>query len=368
MKEGLGTTAVARIARSIAAAFEPFDTSAFTSDALEGLQTLELKARVVHIAAALRAHLPEDFDALLNVLVAAAPSWDRGEASDSVSGFAAWPMLHLIGEHGVTDDTFEASLEALRRLSHLFTSEFSVRPFLIADQQRALAVMATWLDDPDEHVRRLVSEGTRPRLPWGSRLQQLVTDPTPALPLLEGLKDDPSLYVRRSVANHLNDIAKDHADLVVLRCNSWLEGADAERLWVIRHATRTLVKQGHPGVWALLGYTNDPQVAVSGLALGTSTLKLGGALDIRFELRSCSAQEQSMVVDFVVHHRKANGTLAPKVFKLKSIVLQPKSTITLTKRHPIRPISTRKYHAGMHRVEIVVNGTVHASAEFKLLT
>jgi 3-methyladenine DNA glycosylase AlkC len=222
--------------------------------------------------------------------------------------------------------------------------------------------------DPSDPVRRLASEGIRPRLPWASRLKELQRDPAPVLAILDQLIDDDSLLVRRSVAKNLNDINKDHPDLVVSTCTQWLKGAGDERRWVIKHATRSLVKQGHPGVWPLLGFTANPRVQVSGLSLGTEQLRLGGALEIGFQIRSLSKRQQRLVVDFAVHHVKANGQLKPKVFKLKELTLEPEAAATVSKRHIIKPISPRKYYPGMHRIEVLVNGTSCSIADFELLT
>jgi 3-methyladenine DNA glycosylase AlkC len=248
-----------------------------------------------------------------------------------------------------------------------FSSEFGIRFFLLHDAARCMPVLQAWTRDPDEHVRRLVSEGTRPRLPWAMQLPMFIADPSPALPLLEALRDDPSEYVRRSVANHLNDIAKDHPDLVAGLAARWLEGATPQRAKLVRHACRTLVKKGHPGALAALGH-GRPAVRLDGIEVLTPQVHLGEALVFAVSLRSEADGDQELVVDYVIHHRKANGKTSPKVFKWKRLRLGAGEAHGAERRHPIRPITTRVYYGGEHIVELQVNGQPLGRAAFDLLT
>ncbi|MGD8347419.1 MAG: hypothetical protein PVI83_09230, partial [Lysobacterales bacterium] len=251
MKHGLGRPAIERIAAALSAVVPGFDAKAFTSQALDGLDALELKGRVRHVMAAMHDVLPKEFRQAADCLEKVGQSWMEGDPDDPLRGFAAWPVIDYVGEYGLEEP--ERALETLRRLTPLFSAEFAIRGFIIRYPELAYARLEAWTEDADEHVRRLVSEGARPRLPWGQRLQEAVKDPSRGLALLERLKDDPSEYVRRSVANHLNDVSKDHPDHVVAVCRDWLQGAGPERRRLVRHATRTLVKQGHPEVFGLLG-------------------------------------------------------------------------------------------------------------------
>ena len=260
---------------------------------------------------------------------------------------------------------FDVALALLKDLTKQSSSEFAIRPFLAAEQERTLAVLEEWVGDANHHVRRLVSEGTRPRLPWGKRLSAFVEDPSPVLPLLEALKDDPSEYVRRSVANNLNDIAKDHPDLVVETAGRWLEGASEERRRLVRHACRTLVKQGHPGALEALGY-GPPRISLRELTVLTPEVRLGEALRFEVAFRSDADTAQDLMVDYVVHHRKANGTTSPKVFKWKILTLGAGKEHVAVRRHPMKRISTRKYYPGAHFVELQVNGRTMGRASFEL--
>jgi 3-methyladenine DNA glycosylase AlkC len=296
--------------------------------------------------------------------VRAGAAWEIGERDDDPYGFAAWPVIDFVGKHGLSHP--RESLDALRRLTPLFSAEFAIRPFLVHHEALTMTRLRKWTRDGDEHVRRLVSEGTRPRLPWGERLAKLQRDPTPVLRLLERLKDDRAEYVRRSVANNLNDISKDHPQVVVDVARSWSRGASDERRRIIRHATRTLVKSGHPGALAVLGFDPRARVSVADLSVTPKRLTLGGSLAIRFVLRSRARTAQPLVVDYAVHHVKKSGERKAKVFKLKVLELGAGDRVTIEKRHAIRQISTRQYHSGRHAVDILVNGRACARAEFDL--
>ena len=365
MKDGLGSDAVKRIATTLRAAEPDFDTVAFRRSAMRGLKALELKARVGHVIGALRQHLPQDFLQALDVLVRAGALWERrSETSGEFHGFAAWPVIDFVGKHGL--DHPKESLDALRELTGLFSAEFAIRPFLERHERLTLARLRRWTKDPDPDVRRLVSEGTRPRLPWGGRLKRFQVDPTPVIDLLERLKDDDALYVRRSVANNLNDISKDHPERVVDLVSKWSRNASDERLWIVRHATRTLVKAGHPGALKVLGFDPKAKVDVVDLSVTPQELKLGGALSLSFELRSRARTAQPLIVDYAVHHVKKSGERTAKVFKLKTLELAPKARVPVKKKHSIRKISTRVYYPGRHLVEVLVNGTSRGTAEFDL--
>jgi hypothetical protein len=214
-------------------------------------------------------------------------------------------------------------------------------------------------------VRRLVSEGSRPRLPWGMRLHALVADPSPTLPLLLTLQDDPSEDVRRSVANHLNDIAKDHPALLVSWVEQHLPAAGPERRALLRHASRTLVKRGDARMHALWGH-GEPLRGTARLAIRPRRVALGEAVTLTLELASRSPRPQTLEIDYAVHHVKANGSTSPKVFKGWRVELPPRGTLTLAKRHSLKPVTTRRYFAGRHRVQVQVNGEPVTEAAFSL--
>ncbi len=364
MKDSLDKAAIARLRAALCAADPAFDGSGFQCRATRGLAQLELKERVGHLISAMAAGLPADYLRALPVVLAAGEAFPAGDPDDSRHGFAAWPLIDWVGVYGL--DHFEASLAALRRLTPLFSAEFAIRPFLSADPQRALTVLGGWLGDSDHHVRRLVSEGTRPRLPWGRQLPRFREDPGPVLALLKQLRDDPSDYVRRSVANNLNDMAKDHPELVVATARSWWRGASPERQALVRHGLRTLVKQGNTGALAVLGFTADPRVAVT-LDLSAARLRFGESQRLTLVVKSTVAQAQKLVIDYVVHHQRSGGKTKAKVFKWRNVDLPAAGKIRLVKMHTFVPRSVRRLYPGPHRVEALISGQALAEASFDLV-
>lgn len=346
-----------------------FDRSRFIAPLLERLPSLELKQRVGLVADAIHEVLPSDVALRHRVMMAMLHPDDETRANqpsteDGLCGWGIWPLTQVIGKHGLRD--FDASLELLREMTKRGTAEFDVRPFLAQDQRRAIGLMAQWVDDRSEHVRRLVSEGTRPRLPWGLRLNALVQDPRPMLPILRALRDDPSDYVRRSVANHLNDIAKDHAALVAQLAHDWMKDASPERVKLVRHACRTLIKQGNASTLTAFGL-KPPNIRRPNLQIIQPDVKFGEGVDFEVLLQSTSDGEQRLMMDYVVQFKKANGSLAPKVFKWTTITLQPNEGRTLRRHHAIKPITTRRYYPGKHALSLRINGQDFEQADFNLM-
>jgi 3-methyladenine DNA glycosylase AlkC len=356
LKDILGRQALAVIADAGVAASPRFDRAAFLDAASQGLNALSIMERVRHIADALRTALPDDYAAAVTIVRAMAPRLTHG--------FQAVAVTEFVARHGLDDVAL--SMEALADLTRFGTAEFAIRPFMAQDATRTLAVMLAWSGHEDEHVRRLASEGSRPRLPWAGRVPALKADPTLATPILEALKHDPSVYVRKSVANHLNDIAKDRPDWLVDRLASWPTD-DARTVWIIRHALRTLIKQGDPRALALIGVGHGAAVEMSGLSVTPGTVRLGDTIMIAAEVRSTSAEAQRLVVDYRLHYARAGGKSAAKVFKLRTFDLGPGETVALSIRQTIKDFSTRRHHPGTHEVELIVNGKTMAHAAFDLL-
>jgi len=361
-KDHLNADLVKTLAHKIQAVHTDFDATGFVETTTPALDALELKARSEWIADQLRAHLPDDYPAAVAVLRQIL-MWDEAEAA-RFNGFALMPIAHFVEKYG--HDHYDASMQANYAITQHFTAEFSVRPFIEAHPTRTLALLREWAHDDSEHVRRLVSEGTRPRLPWAAQLKGFIADPTPLLPLLDALKDDPSQYVRRSVANNLNDIAKDHPQLVIDTLRAWSVDASKDRQWVIKHALRTLIKQGDPDALAILGYS-PPQIDLRDFDLTPSAIHMGETVTLTFTLVSQADTPQSLMIDYVVHFVKANGETRPKVFKLTQRELPPGESVTISRAHTIKPITTRKYYAGTHTVQVQVNGVTYGSADFDLM-
>ncbi len=247
----LDTEAVDCLAHNIGLVHSAFDGHAFKSLALTNIAALGIMDRSAHIAVALKATLPAKFSEATDILLSTLTPPNVHTERLGLSVFFYLPHTRFIADYGrdpqhnAGEDPFDTAMRAQYELTRRFTAEFSIRPFLMHDFERTLNQLTLWLNDADPHVRRLCSEGCRPRLPWGARIHQLIKDPRPTLPILEALKNDPSLYVRRSVANHLGDIAKDHPALAFEVCERWLTNADKDLKWVIRHAVRHPAKQGN---------------------------------------------------------------------------------------------------------------------------
>ena len=366
-KESLNANVVRQLGHIFARVHGDFDEHGFCGAATKGLHKLELKERAHHIMCALDERLPEDFSAFSTIILASLhpsedPSREGAEfGAAGVMGFAAWPVTDLVTKRGIGMP--EEALALLMQVTKRFSAEFAVRPFLDQHTEKTLQIFEGWIGDENRHVRRLVSEGSRPRLPWGMQLKKFVGAPAKILPLLEFLKDDKEEYVRRSVANSLNDIAKDHPDLVAKIARDWLKGADKDRTRLVKHACRTLLKQGHQGALEAFGYG-----AVSGLTcdleINTPTVEYGAVLGFEAKFIAPSGVGK-MMVDYAIHFVKANGKTAPKVFKWKDTSLNG-GRLSAVRNHAIKPITTRKYYAGKHVLEIFVNGVSVATAPFEL--
>lgn len=339
-----------------------FDEAAFAGIVCAQLTALELKDRVRLISAALRDHLPDDYPKAIEQILATLPPI-REDDAEVTGSIELWPYCHFVEEYGL--EHLDVSMHAMFELTQRFSAEFAIRPYLLRYTDEVLAQLAAWTSHKNLHVRRWVSEGTRPRLPWGMRLQPFVDDPAPILPLLEALRHDPEEYVRRSVANNLNDIAKDHPDLVVEIATRWLEDANEDETRMVKHALRTLVKNGHGGALALLGY-GRAQVTVARFEVDPTEAAMGSHVYLHLELESDADETQSLLIDYAVHHQRANGTTSPKVFKWTTREIEPGKPLKLKKKHSLRIVTTRKYYAGAHDVELLVNGESLATTTFDL--
>lgn len=332
------------------------------------LGDLNLRARTDLVARALEADISEAGRG--GEYTTAARSFRAALQFPEFTGWVLWPVseaaVSLALDSGVLED-FDDCLALLAELTPRLTGEFAIRRLLARNPDRALAAIQEWTANPDEHVRRLASEGTRPYLPWAVRVPPLVQRPEATLPILDALYRDSSEYVRRSVANHLNDLARHAPDAVVATAGRWLGAADKNTAWVVRHGLRTLIKKGHPGALALLGFT-PASVAVNGPRLDQETLTVPGELTFAFEISNSGTEEVKLAVDYLVHYQKANGSQSAKVFKISTLTLAPGERRSLSKRHAFRQMTTRVHHPGLHALELQINGAVHGRAEFLLKT
>lgn len=334
-----------------------FDVGAFVADVFDdGWDDRELKQRTRHITLMLGRHLPDAYPAAVAILLEAAdqhgePGWDAMSLSDFVEVY------------GMDDP--DVSVPALAEFTKLASSEFAVRPFILRYPDRMYAELMDWTHDEDWRVRRLATEGCRPRLPWGMALKPLQRDPTPIVPILAELRSDPSEDVRRSVANNLNDIAKDHPDVVVALLTDWQDGTK-ESAALTKHALRTLLKKGHPGALRLMGFDPDSAARVTGMGIEPSTPEVGGDARVTFTVTSEEPHPAPFMVDLVVRYLRANGSHSTKVFKLKTVELDLGESLEISRKITFRQLSTRRVYPGLHAVEVQVNGAVRGRLEFEV--
>lgn len=349
-KNLINDNVVDQIAREIKLFYPDFNSKKF-SVVSKRFPDLELKARVVAISQALKLYLPPEYPNALRILV-------KVIKNKKLSGFSLWPFSEFIGQHGL--DHFDESLQAMYYLTKEFTSEFAVRPFFIKDHKKVLKFFHRWVTDKNVHIRRFVSEGSRPLLPWGLRLNIFKENPQLSVALLNDLKHDPELYVRKSVANHLNDVTKFNPDLVIQTLRQWEKDVPTEHAnkiaWIKRHGLRTLIKKGHPSALKLMGVSDQAQVEIKNLKSDKINYKSNDKLNFKFTVQSKSAKKQKLIIDYVIYFVKANAKTTPKVFKLKTLTLEPKENLVVEKNHSLRPITTMVFYKGTHFLSIKVNG------------
>jgi 3-methyladenine DNA glycosylase AlkC len=365
LKNYYGPDVPVRIARMIKEVDSGFDEDAFLADALDGYQALELTPRARQIAQALGRHLPQDYERAIEILIASlGPKLQVAELT-GMDVFVYLPHVFFVAEFGV--DHFEASMRAQYELTQRFSAEYSIRVFLERYLQQTLGRLREWAFDSNVHVRRLVSEGTRPRLPWAPRLRAFQDDPRPVLELLELLKDDPELFVCRSVANNLNDIGKDNPAALIETCRRWMRDASPQRSWLVRHALRSAVKRGEPEALEILGFLPATGVQVRDVHIAPAVASIGDSITFTVELSNEGSATQRLLIELRVHFVKANARPSPKVFALKELELRPNGSVQLTKKISLAQHTTRTHYPGQHRVEVLVNGRPSATSVFDIV-
>ncbi|MCA9730581.1 MAG: DNA alkylation repair protein [Deferribacteres bacterium] len=328
-----------------------FNTGEFQNSVLdENWADRELKQRMRHISESLRPYLPSDYVQAIDILK---------NASEGFSGLAHIVFADFVEVFGL--DHFDASVNALELFTQNSSAEFAVRPFIVKYPQEMMQQMGKWARASNEHLRRLSSEGCRPRLPWAMALPVFKKDPSPVLKILELLKNDPSEYVRKSVANNLNDISKDHPEIVLKTAGEWLNKT-AETDWIVKHGCRTLLRVGNTKALLLFGYQEPDHVEITELCV-TPSIKLGESIDFNFTITADNGKLGKLRLEYIIEFMKANGKTSPKIFKISEGIFTVKQR-QITKSHSFRPITTRKYYPGKHGLRIVINGTEKSNTEF----
>lgn len=355
---------VSRLGREFEAA-GVFAAAPFVDQVMAGLAPLELKARINWIAKVLADFLPQDFPAAADAILSALPPpLDPTRSDDDFGHFIHAPLGFYVEKHGI-ESHISRSLDVLEQVTQRFSMEFSIRAFLNAHEAAVLERMQDWMHHPNYHVRRLVSEGTRPRLPWGQNIG-LTADQT--LPFLDHLQADPTRFVTRSVANHLNDITKKTPDVVLERLADWQVQARQnlkEQQWIARHALRGLIKAGHPGAMLHLGYRPDISVTLHNLKLTPAVVKRGEPAEITITLET--SQSAPLIVDYIIDFVKASGKKISKTFKMKALETKAHVPVTIIKRHLFKDDATTfTLYPGAHHLHIQVNGQIIGSCPFTL--
>lgn len=344
-----------RLADEIHRHYGKFDKQQFLSTVFDKeWPQRELKQRMRHITHSVHRHMPVAYPKQVEILRKAAPRF---------SGFIAMFFPDFVETYGLDDP--DTSIPALEEFTQYSSSEFAVRPFIIKYEKRMLKQHLQWSKHKNLHVRRLASEGIRPRLPWAIALPQFKKDPAPLLPILENLKEDESDYVRRSVANNLNDISKDHPDVVLGIIKRW-KNASKETDWIVKHASRGLLKKGHTEALQSFGLNHAVKAEITQLKLSRAKLAIGESFDFSFTLGMDEKKAHDLRVEYKIYFMKANGKPSPKVFQVGTYKLKPLQTKQFKRTHKFADLTTRKHHAGSHKLVVVVNGQEIAEKAFQL--
>lgn len=338
-----------------------FDRNRFLREIFDDrFESLELKQRMTHTIDAIAGFLPQDFARAAAKICELIDNLKQAGVSEQ--GFEYMFLPEFIETRGLDD--YPVSIRAFEHITQFTSCEFAVRPFIHKYGQKMLDQMFRWTRHEHAMVRRLASEGARPRLPWAMALPALKQDPAPLLPILDNLKQDESVSVRRSVANNLNDVSKDNPDIVIALVKKWRGTRETDAL--VKHACRTLLKQGNSEALRIFGYETTG-IETSVLTLNTTRVQFGNALTISFSVSNKTESARKVRIEYAIHHLKKNGELTRKVFFISERELPAGSQLEIERKHAFKPITTRKYYAGLHRVSFIVNGVESTPSDFELI-
>jgi 3-methyladenine DNA glycosylase AlkC len=356
---------VAMLAERIAAVYPRFQTKSFIAAVLAPFPTLELKARITHIATELHNHLPKSFNEASALVVASLPAPLDPNLSDNDFGdFIYAPLSEFIANQGCNASDVHTSLQALAEITQRFSAEYALRPFINAFTSETFSFLKSCTGHSNYHVRRLASEGSRPKLPWGIKIQ---TSPQHSIDLLDSLYGDSKRFVTRSVANHLNDLSKTDPDLVLTTLKRWAatDKQDSDEMnYITRHSVRTLIKQSNRGALSLLGYGNKPKVDITAITMHTPHVPIGDSA--LFSIQFVSREKQALLIEYALQHSDAPAGKGLKVFKLKTINASPNQRFDLRKKHPMKAMTTRQLYPGVHTLSLRMNGQPLRTLEFSL--
>ena len=347
-----------KLALDIQSVYGAFQVDEFLKSTMdETWKDLELKDRIVQISVNLGKYLPTDYKTAISIIDKVVMNY--GTWLDGFVGF--FPVFVEI--YGQDEVNWDVSMAAFARYTQYASSELAVRSFIINHEERMMAQMNAWSKDENELVRRLASEGCRPQLPWGQALTSFKKDPAPILPILERLKTDPSIHVRKSVANNLNDISKTHPDLVAKLAKDWY-GENEYTNWIVKHGCRTLLKKGNRDVLAIFGYHDVTSIDIDDFALGATSISLGE--DITFSFAILTKDAAKVRLEYGIDYVKSNGKRNRKIFKISEVSLKENVRKPYTKKHSFADVSTRKHYPGTHSITLIVNGVERSKLDFEL--
>lgn len=361
-KNMLSADVARKIGTVVQQCYPAFDLHAYAKDIDADIAPLELKARMHHIADRLEKNLPSAPGQLFPILENTLARDEHD--TEGLQGFTLWPLTEIISRRG--QNAFELAMHALREMTQRFTAEFAIRSFLKNHQERTLAQLITWTSDPNEHVRRLASEGSRPLLPWGERLPALLAEPEFTRPILDQLHCDPSEYVRRSVANHLNDFSRTNSKHVIATLRRWQVDAHPTFQKTAARAARTLIKAGNPEALEIMGFSSRTKIQLIDFHIETSSIGMGEELVFSAQIKNPDPVTVPVMIDYAVFYRKANGSTSRKVFKGRKYNLLPNASLEYASKHSFRPITTRRYYPGLHQMELIINGCSYPPVSFLL--
>jgi 3-methyladenine DNA glycosylase AlkC len=347
------------LCEDFAAVYNRFNSEAYLKLIFDkNWEKRELKDRMHHAALSLRKVLPEDYEDAVNIILKVSTR----KSAQNYNGFADIFFTDFIESFGL--DHYEISINALEILTQYTSAEFAIRPFIIKYPQKTMKKMFEWSRHSNHHVRRLSSEGCRPRLPWGMALTEFIKDPSPILPILENLKNDESEYVRKSVANNLNDISKDHPALVLSIAARW-NGTSKEAEWIIKHACRTLLKKGNKEALKLFGFERCENIKLKKFIVAPK-VQIGKKLDFSFIFLSESVSPQKLRLEYIIEYLKKSGKYSRKIFKITENYFEPKTEYYFKKSQSFKDMTIRKHTPGKHRISLIINGMEKAAKSFEV--
>lgn len=355
VKEVYNEEFISLLARGVKQAYPQFDVNHFVKLVFEGNWAEKaLKERMRHVTTCLHNCLPSQYEEAITILRKVAPQLEEHE----LAGIVLPDFVEMYGLHN-----WDVSIDALELFTKYTTSEYAVRPFFVKDQNKMVEQMTKWSLHPHHRVRRLASEGIRPRLPWGMALNQFKQDPLPIIPILTNLKEDEFLYVRKSVANNINDISKDHPEVVLKLAKEWI-GKHPHTDWIIKHGCRTLLKKGNKQALSIFGFQGSDSVQVIDFTVGKEKVFIGEDLPFSLELKGDNEEPFKIRVEYAIDYVKASGNRNRRVFKVTENEITNGKILSYKKSHSFKDLSTRKHYAGLHTITLLINGEEVRKTDF----